>query len=114
LPKILREAPSERRGVIRDRFSRLSSSPEGLFALIDYVNFKGEGTKPTERYRGEGWGLLQVLDDMTDDPGTDAVDDFVQSASRVLERRVRNSPAERGEKRWLAGWLSRLNSYRDS
>ena len=29
--------------------------------MIDYVNFKGDGLKPTERYKGEGWGLLQVL-----------------------------------------------------
>ena len=32
--------------------------------LIDYVNFKGEGVLETERYRGRGWGLLQVLEGM--------------------------------------------------
>ena len=24
-------------------------------ALVDYVNFKGEGVLSTERYRGQGW-----------------------------------------------------------
>ena len=43
--------------------SVLRQSPAGNFALIDYVNFKGEGLKAEERYNGHGWGLLQVLID---------------------------------------------------
>ena len=52
--------------------------------MIDYVNFKGEGTNPKERYHGEGWGVLQVLDGMERD-GANA---FGESAARVLARRV--------------------------
>ena len=43
---------------------RVASSPQGCYALVDYVNFKGEGVLSTERYRGQGWGLLQVLEEM--------------------------------------------------
>jgi hypothetical protein len=76
---------------------------------MDYVNFKGEGTSPTERYQGEGWGLLQVLAGMSDS-GSPTVA-FSKSADRVLTRRVELSPSARGEKRWLPGWRNRLATY---
>ena len=38
-----------------------SQTPYGMYALIDYVHFKGTGISASERYQGEGWGLLQVL-----------------------------------------------------
>jgi len=34
----------------------------GLYILLDYTNFKGEGTLKSERYHNQGWGLLQVLE----------------------------------------------------
>ena len=43
---------------IRQRYAALAGTTQGMYCLVDYVNFKGEGTKPTERYKGEGWGLL--------------------------------------------------------
>lgn len=49
---------------VKYQFYRVSNSPNGLYALIDYVNFKGEGTSETERYNGQGWGLLQILENM--------------------------------------------------
>lgn len=83
--------------------------PYGLYALIDYVHFKGSGVNPRERYRDQGWGLLQVIENMPDDsPDLQA---FVNSAGDVLSRRVANAPAARNEQRWLAGWLNRLQTY---
>ena len=41
-----------------------------------------------------------------------ALDEFAESADRVLTRRVRNSPPERDEARWLPGWRQRLRTYR--
>ena len=88
-----------------------SPSPEGLYALMDYVNWKGEGTDPAERYGAKGWGLLQVLEAMTD--GTaDARAAFADAAATVLTRRVALAPAGRNEARWLEGWLKRLDTYR--
>ena len=95
---------------VRGRFTRVASAPGGVYALVDYVNFKGEGTSPTERYNGRGWGLLQVLEGM-DDGGKSPAREFAASAGRVLTERVRNAPPERNEARWLPGWLSRVKGY---
>ena len=110
LPKMLAAAPAGERANVRAQFARLAGSGAGTFALIDYVNFKGEGTKDTERYKGEGWGLLQVLSGMHG-TGAGAAREFGESASAVLTRRVRNAPPEREEGRWLAGWEKRVRAY---
>ena len=86
----------------------LSQTPEGMFAMIDYINFKGDGINPKERYNGVGWGLAQVLGEMQ--TGTTA--EFAEAAKRVLARRVKNAPPARGEGRWLAGWSSRCDGYK--
>lgn len=39
----------------------LLQTKQGVFALIDYSNFKGIGLNPKETYQGEGWGLVEVL-----------------------------------------------------
>ena len=111
LPKMLAEAAPPDRAKVQQQFERLASTPRGCYALVDYVNFKGEGVLHTERYRGQGWGLLQVLEGMHDASGNDAVDEFARSAKAVLIRRVQNAPTERNESRWLAGWIRRVNSY---
>ena len=98
---------------VRRRYAALAGTTQGMYCLVDYVNFKGEGIKPTERYNGEGWGLLQVLEEMQGFPtGRAATAEFSRAAAAVLTRRVANSPASRGEKRWLAGWLNRCKTYR--
>ena len=103
--------PEEREKIMR-RFVAVSSTPNGRYALVDYINFKGCGISATERYNGKGWGLLQVLSGMEDlKDGDDALKEFVRSAKRVLEERVANSPASRNEKQWLAGWKNRVGSY---
>ncbi len=121
------------------RFHKLARTPGGLYALVDYVNFKGEGVDPRERYAGEGWGLLQVLLGMNDSPDPRA--DFAAAADRTLTRRVANAPRDgspaangemraatspalgrsRGEpsgiaqaadeSRWLKGWRNRVATY---
>ena len=107
LPKMLEEAPAGDRAKVRDNFEALLKTPQGCYALVDYVNFKGEGVLHSERYRGEGWGLLQVLQEMK----TGSSEEFARAAAVVLKRRVHNAPPERNEQRWLAGWLKRVNSY---
>lgn len=112
LPKMEAAAAKGDRARIRDNFYRVAATPQGLYALIDYVNFKGEGTVKTERYKGEGWGLMQVLADMKPgQSGHEAVRAFADSADKVLTRRVRNSPPARNEARWLPGWRNRIHTY---
>lgn len=109
LPKMLAAAPASEREKVRTNFYRVAAEPLGLYALMDYVNFKGEGISPTERYNGQGWGLLQVLETMpTTGPALPA---FAKAADVVLTRRVKNSPPARNEAKWLPGWRNRLQTY---
>ncbi len=112
LPLVLDHTPAPDHDRIRFQFERVTSSPEGVFALIDYVNFKGLGILESERYQGEGWGLRQVLSAMRgDQPGFPAVAEFTAAARNVLIRRVTLSPPGRRENRWLRGWLNRVDRY---
>ena len=111
LPKMLAEAAPADRTNVQQQFERLTRTPQGCYALIDYVNFKGEGVLHTERYQGQGWGLLQVLEAMHGNSDSSAPDEFARAAKAVLTRRVQNAPADRHESRWLTGWLRRVNSY---
>lgn len=108
LPKMLAAAPPDEQAKVKQNFYRVAATSSGMYPLVDYVNFKGEGTSPTERYQGQGWGLLQVLETMNEGP---AVERFRTAAAQVLTRRVHNAPSERHEERWLPGWLSRVRSY---
>jgi hypothetical protein len=110
LPKMTAEVAPASRATVERKFYRVAATPQGCYALVDYVNFKGEGVLETERYRGQGWGLLQVLEEMERDDS--ALESFARSAETVLRRRVQNSPLERRESRWLPGWLNRIATYR--
>ena len=105
-------AVSSNKENVRKQFYRVASSPNGLYPLIDYVNFKGEGINPNERYNGQGWGLLQVLENMKGtETGKAALTEFTNSAKFVLQRRVNNSDPSKNEKKCLQGWLNRCNTY---
>ena len=109
LPKILAAAGKQERDALRVKFNALAATGGGLYCLMDYVNFKGEGTNPAERYRGEGWGLLQVLRAMPNVTAAQAPAAFAAAAKRVLDRRISLAPKD--ESRWRAGWFSRCDSY---
>ena len=112
LPGVLEASPESRREHVKTQFYRVANSPMGMYVLIDYVNFKGEGIAESERYRGQGWGLLQVLNEMDgSEPGPGALQEFSEKAELVLVRRINNSPPERDEKRWLPGWRKRIGTY---
>ena len=87
-----------------------SSPPYSIYALIDYSHFKGTGLNNNESYQGQGWGLLQVLEEMMQNEQSSLLA-FVASARKILENRVANAPASRNEGRWLQGWLNRLDTY---
>lgn len=115
LGKIIAQAPAEQRQSIARLYRELAATepPLGRYALIDYVNFKGEGIAPSERYQGQGWGLLQVLQAMLANPTNQPLmNRFSDAASAVLRLRVANAPVERNEQRWLPGWLNRVDTYR--
>jgi len=117
LPQMLESIDNEdKRETITRRFNEVMHNKDGtvnergLYVLLDYTNFKGEGTLKSERYNGQGWGLLQVLWNL-DDFELNKQKAFAQSASRMLSRRIKNSPPARGEERWRKGWNVRLDTY---
>lgn len=102
--------PEKDRDHISTIYHRLKNDPRGLYALIDYLNFKGSGISTSEAYKGQGWGLLQVLKGISLS-STNIVGDFVDRSKHVLAERVKNAPKDRNEERWLKGWYNRLDTY---
>lgn len=113
IPQILSQVSSYNREKVKNNYNALANTKGGWYPLIDYINFKGTGLKATERYQGQGWGMLHVLEEMRPvSTGPQALHEFSRAALAVLKRRINNSPEENNEYRWLAGWMKRVNSYR--
>ena len=112
IPEIVNYVAPKYHKHIVNNYNALAATKGGWYPLIDYINFKGKGIKSTERYKNQGWGLLQVLQTMRPvNPGPFALMEFSRAAQAVLERRVRNSPPQKNEQRWLKGWTKRTKSY---
>lgn len=117
LPQMLESIDdTKREALVKKRFYEVmqnkdgSINERGLYVLLDYTNFKGEGTLKSERYKGQGWGLLQVLEHMNPKE-KNKTKAFAESAKAMLSRRIKNSPPARGEERWRKGWNVRLDTY---
>lgn len=108
LPIMLKSVSPKKRAHIIRQFKRVARTPQGVYALADYVNFKGEGIRAQEAYQGKRWGLLQVLEHMKG-KSSDPVHEFAQSAVYVLTQRVKYAP--RDESQWLEGWKNRIATY---
>ncbi|CAL7962859.1 conserved exported hypothetical protein [Gammaproteobacteria bacterium] len=119
LPQILELAPARERPNIRREIEQLVQTPTGIYALVDYVNFKGDGIlayKEPSPERFPGWGLLQVLREMQYAPKNLTPNAaYAWAASKVLKHRVASAPRARkvNEERWLTGWLKRVNTYHE-
>ncbi|MEB8430704.1 hypothetical protein OO007_00570 [Cocleimonas sp. KMM 6892] len=114
MPKLVKNTPQHLRGQVANNLNAVANSRGGRYVLVDYVNFKGEGLNRSGGYKGQNWGLLQVLEEMRPvNPGQQALNEFADASMRVLERRVRNSNPSRNEKKWLPGWRNRTNTYRN-
>jgi hypothetical protein len=118
MEKILKTTPdgAEREHIVI-QFTRVIRASEDFYPLIDYINFKGEGTNPNEAAmdretgRRQGWGLKQVLlkmNGVTGDPKAVRAE-FADAAQFVLQQRVRNIPSNRV---FEVGWLRRVATYR--
>ena len=110
MPKLVKA--SNQQSLVARNLNAVANTPGGWYALIDYVNFKGEGLG-NGGYRGQNWGLRQVLEEMRPTAsGQPALHEFADAAMRVLQRRVNNSDPSRNEARWLRGWQNRVDTYR--
>ena len=114
LKTVVEAAPSARQLAVSNHLGQLSQTPGGVYALVDYVNFKGEGLAVSERYKGEGWGLLQVLQAMPEQSAGSVLQQFREAADTVLTRRAELATQAREREQWLPGWRKRLNTYRET
>lgn len=111
-PQLLASAPTHERPYICEQFYKLARTPAGIYALVDYLNFKGAGIGASLNHHANGSGLVQVLEGMKFAPaGSSLLQAYVWSAKHALIRRVEHSPLAYHEERWLAGWFKRLNTY---
>jgi len=85
---------------------------QGAYCLIDYTNFKGDGTLESERYQGYGWGLYQVLMHM-DDTNPNKYNAFANSVRYILDRLIKVSPPKRRLYRFRKGWFNRAKTYEE-
>ncbi len=109
---IIQEAPFEKQERVAHVSALLKSTTLGMYALIDYLNLKGDGLNPKEESNGERWGLAQVLLDMPDDLNYENVHKaFTISAAKILLRLVENSAPDYQRVKWLKGWINRVSSY---
>lgn len=92
------------------KFKKIHETDNGVFALLDYTNFKGFGTNPNERYNNQGWGLYQVFQEIefNDRFKNNPVIVFKEKCRLVLLRRIKNNPID---KKYRKGWLKRINKY---
>ncbi len=100
--------------IIQLRLDKMMGFKKGLFAVIDYFNFKGIGLNQKERYQGASWGLASVLMTMNvveESSQDEYLAQFVIAAKKRLQLRVKLAPPERNEFRWLKGWEVRLDQY---
>lgn len=82
------------------KLKQLSSDAQGIFAIIDYVNFKGEGNLDDP----SSWGFANVIHEMQLSGGNE-IYRFIVAAEKVL---ANNHPKFYIYK---AGWIGRLKFY---
>lgn len=98
---------ANKESAIGKTIGKMLQSEAGVYALTDYVNFKGEGTlsKPS-------WGLVNVLTHMNVNGSMSSkqlVAEFASSAIAVLHER---RPKAWGQKDSPGpGWVNRINTY---
>lgn len=101
-PLAIISLPAGEAGLVGANFSAVATvqdvdgNPDGLFALMDYDNFKGEGTCVTEMHNTQHWGTLSVLENMGQ-PETqqgNPLQNFINSALVVLQNRITNTEME--------------------
>ena len=91
---------------LKRNFQLLSDSTAGTYALVDYVNFKGEGTKPSESYQGKGWGLRQVLLAMKVPDGDGRCSGQVCRGGRERPQAAGQTQPARTQRTPISAWLA--------
>lgn len=106
--KIIDSCEPSHQAAIQSKFENILKDPRGLYALIDYCQFKGSGLNEKEFKDGHGFGLKQVIEALPSDCLN--VEGFVKTAKDILKQRVKNSNGH--DEKWLSSWINRLDRYR--
>ncbi|MFZ4116632.1 MAG: hypothetical protein ACOYK6_07940 [Chthoniobacterales bacterium] len=106
-PTIFQDLPPGELELLKSNLDAVASvqdakgHPLGLYALIDYPYFKGEGTAIGEHCNVDGWGLQEVLLNMDPNKVKDAdgvvdgpLQAFIDSGMATLDRRIANHRME--------------------
>jgi hypothetical protein len=111
----------DQKAVVKKNFDLVvhTKNPFGCYALIDYVNFKGEGKLGiSSQFNGESWGLLQVLLNMKtpEDGANDStiINTFVDGAKVTLHNRIINHKIEdpnSNDAQYWDIWVAHLDNY---
>ena len=109
VPKMLETLSTEKQQEqVRKQLERIAQTPDGIYVLIDYVNLSGEGLKFEE---GQGWGLLQVLEQMPEHfAPANATQEFAEAATVILTRHIKHAPENDNPR--LLNWETRIATYR--
>lgn len=94
---------------MKNKIEHLLEDPRGLYALIDYCQFKGSGLNEKEFKDGRGFGLKQVIEALPVESLN--VESFVKTAKDILKERAKNSHGL--DEKWLSSWINRLDRYRN-
>jgi hypothetical protein len=141
---MLKNLPPGKVEIINSNFYYVASvhdqcgNPLGIYALVDYCNFKGEGTAPTEHYNAQAWGLGRVLFEMEslradaatinyyinqcnlreqradiDASNLNPLELFVITAAKVLDNRIENNKIERNRIHGTPAYTNFIARYGD-
>lgn len=112
LSLIISSVPEESKEQVERNIALLLSTTLGIYALIDYLNFKGDGLNQKEHKNGERWGLAAVLLSMPTGLREDTASKaFMLSCAEKLLMVLRNSAPEYKTVYAFEGWMKRLSSY---
>lgn len=93
LPAMLRKSRMAQE--VRARFEQLALTPQGLYAMADFLSFMGDGATPG---RPE-FGLLQALEEMRPDARAGSPEaEFAYAAAMVLQKQAQQTPPEKAKK----------------
>jgi len=110
LPKLLANIPPHERPYVCTQFYKLAHTEAGLYAMMDYLNFRGNGA--SNSYGTNNTGLLRVLQDMRyAPPMATPVQAFTWSAKNALTRRLAHASEDSQDTHWIVGWLKRVDRY---
>jgi hypothetical protein len=109
LPKVFEGLTSSQKDIINRNILKVINSKVSWYPIVDYINFKGTGSKYLTTNSQGGWGLRQVLLAMNPN-AADPAAEFSDAAYYVLHKRTE---FRYQDKRWLEGWSNRVETYRD-